>query len=586
MKSKVTTSYSNFPSIAGSTMYKTMKSPLMNVSSNLPKNYSNSNISNASKTFYPKSLNNIIRKRPLSPESESLSCVETDDTLFGLSEVKIIDEKIHKRNNNKQKVWELKSNNNIYGVNASKNKKEIMDIHFKTLKGDCMKNFDLRSEIDKKKYFPIEKVDNIIEAEKIMQEIFLTRENQQKAYQKFGGTNRIDMHTFTYQNREIFLKNILINLLNSEREKISNKEQAVSKALDSAYLEFEKDKEMFQDYTIMKKTQFKDLQMKLAEAVHNNKLLFERSKILNQELRNTQDEIDKTIKNIVRFKSYADFVHYAIQSNEKITKVNLDWVKLQKKDQDIENIVSKLISQFEFLFSDNNYKNITEFFSDPILLGNIFFTLESNIIKLLSKKEEEDVELFKQRKEEEDEINDLKNKVKAHEDELKDVKYDYEKENMIVPPNYKYQELIDTNMKLIYELYSSLFEKNITEKDKHKTITEIINETNICLKNKEKLLNGLIDEMQKIQDENECMFKKILDRKKNENKIEKYKEGRENMRRLQEERNLKYQQRMNRYKVRGPIVFPPPYVLNDTKKKREIEKAKNKIDDKEMLYYY
>ena len=279
MKSKVTTSYSNFPSMAGSTMYKTMKSPLMNVSSNLPKNYSNSNISNASKTFYPKSLNNIIRKRPLSPESESLSCVETDDTLFGLSEVKIIDDKIHKRNNNKQKVWQLKSNNNIYGVNASKNKKEIMDIHFKTLKGDCMKNFDLRSEIDKKKYFPIEKVDNIIEAEKIMQEIFLTRENQQKAYQKFGGTNRIDMHTFTYQNREIFLKNILLNLLNSEREKINGKEEAVSNALKSAYKEFEKDKEMFQDYTILKQKQFKELELKLGEAIHTNKLLFERTKL-------------------------------------------------------------------------------------------------------------------------------------------------------------------------------------------------------------------------------------------------------------------------------------------------------------------
>ena len=43
---------------------------------------------------------------------------------------------------------------------------------------------------------------------------------------------------------------------------------------------------------------------------------------------------------------------------------------------------------------------------------------------------------------------------------------------------------------------------------------------------------------------------------------------------------------MNRYKVRGPIVYPPPWVLNDTKKKREIEKARNKIDEKEMLYYY
>jgi hypothetical protein len=92
--------------------------------------------------------------------------------------------------------------------------------------------------------------------------------------------------------------------------------------------------------------------------------------------------------------------------------------------------------------------------------------------------------------------------------------------------------------------------------------------------------------MQKIQNENESMFKKFLDKKKNENKIEKYKEGKEKIRRLQEERNLKYLQRMNRYKVRGPIVFPPPWVLNDSKKKREIERAKNKIDENEMLYYY
>ena len=220
------------------------------------------------------------------------------------------------------------------------------------------------------------------------------------------------------------------------------------------------------------------------------------------------------------------------------------------------------------------------------MLGNIYFTLESNIIKLLSKKEDEDEELFKQRKIQEDELDELKEKVNSHERELKDVKYDYEKENMIVPPNYKYQELIDTNMQLIYELYSSIFEKNITEKDRHKTIIEIIKEISDNLKLKEKNMNYLIDEMQKIQNENELIFKKVLDRKKNENKIEKYKEGRENMRRLQEERNLRYLQRMNRYKVRGPIVYPPPWVLNDTKKKREIEKARNKIDEKEMLYYY
>ena len=266
-----------------------------------------------------------------------------------------------------------------------------MDIHFRTLRGDCMKNFDLKSEIDKKKYFPVEKVDNIFEAEKIMQEIFLTRENQQKAYKKFGGTNRIDMHTFTNQNREIFLKNILINLLNYERDKINNKEQAVSKALESANKEFEKDKNMFQNFTISKTQQFKELEIKLGEAVHNNKLLFERTKILNQEFRTTQDEIEKTIRDILKFKSYADFVHYALQPYEQLTNIKLDWVNIQKKDKDIENVVSKLIHEFDFLLS--GYYKIPEFFNDPIMLGNIYFTLESNIIKLLSKKEDDDEEL-------------------------------------------------------------------------------------------------------------------------------------------------------------------------------------------------
>ena len=456
---KSITNYSNFPSIAGSTMYKTIKtSP--ETSNNSLRNINNNtinNISNPLKTYFPKTLKNFHKRRPLSPESANLSKNETDDTLFGLSEVKLIDDKIHKRKNNRRRVWEIKSNNNIYGINASKNKQEIMDIHYKTLNGDCMKNFDLKSEIDKKKYFPVEKCDNIIEAEKIMQEIYLTRENQQKAYKKFGGTNRVDMHTFTYQNREIFLKNILLNLLNSEREKINGKEEAVSTALKSAYKEFEKDKEMFQDYTILKQKQFKELELKLGEAIHTNKLLLERTKLLNQEYRSTHDEIDKTLRDIVKFKSYADFIHYAIHPNEKITNISLDWMNLKKKDKDIEMIVSKLINQFSFLLEDYNY--IPEFFQDPILLGNIFFTLESNIIKLLSKKEDEEEELFKVKKELDEEIEELKEKVKIHEKELEEVKYEFQKEKMIVPPNYKYQELIDTNMELIYELYGSLLEK-------------------------------------------------------------------------------------------------------------------------------
>ena len=82
MKSKITTSYSNFPSIAGSTMYKTMKQPLIKQSTEIINNNNSkiNNLNNTTKNFYPKTIKHLLKKRPLSPESQSLSIAETDDT--------------------------------------------------------------------------------------------------------------------------------------------------------------------------------------------------------------------------------------------------------------------------------------------------------------------------------------------------------------------------------------------------------------------------------------------------------------------------------------------------------------------------
>lgn len=68
------------------------------------------------------------------------------------------------------------------------------------------------------------------------------------------------------------------------------------------------------------------------------------------------------------------------------------------------------------------------------------------------------------------------------------------------------------------------------------------------------------------------------------NKAKKHQEGKEALLKLEEEKNLKYLQRMNRYKIRGPIVYPPPRVLK--KKKTYFEKQK-KVENnyEEMLYY-
>ena len=52
----------------------------------------------------------------------------------------------------------------------------------------------------------------------------------------------------------------------------------------------------------------------------------------------------------------------------------------------------------------------------------------------------------------------------------------------------------------------------------------------------------------------------------------------------EEEKNLKYLKKNYRYRIRGPIVYPPPYILERKKEKNDKEQ-KTKINEEEMIYY-
>ena len=53
----------------------------------------------------------------------------------------------------------------------------------------------------------------------------------------------------------------------------------------------------------------------------------------------------------------------------------------------------------------------------------------------------------------------------------------------------------------------------------------------------------------------------------------------------EEEKSLKYLKKNHRYRVRGPITYPPPYIL-ERKKEKNDEEQNNQINEGEMLYYY
>lgn len=529
------------------------------------------------------SKNKKIKYTSLIRNKNSLSSAETDDTFFALSEIKQMDRKISKRIN-KGLIWKEKLNN-IYDICTYQNKKDIEKVRRGVRYFGMGDDFDLKAEIDKKKYFPIEKVEVINDAKVIMDNLKKAMINEKKAYETFYSKNRIDLHTFVIQNREICKKNFVIDLLKSESNKIKTKEKEVKKALEDANRIFLKDEEAFQNFTQNKKRQFRETDFHLEEAIRNNKLLMEQIKKYNSEVHSTESEIERNIKGIIVYKNYADFIHKLL-GKEKIN-VDAKAIKhtLQNKEKDLIHIVKNVIKQFKFLLDSNEIPVRTEEINNPDLLTALFFSLEGSIIQQMSVRDEILKDKFHQKKRFDIELLSLQKKIDDEEKHLITLCKELEIEKVgYIEDNY--QTTIDETSSLICEINELFFENN-TPKGGKKPIDQVIKNTFEIIHKMEEELNTLFNEMEKIQGDEKNpdeIFRKIVEKVKLKNKAKKHQEGREALLKLEEEKNLKYLQRQNRYKIRGPIVYPPPWVLK--RKKGSSKKKKKVVDNLEEILYY
>jgi len=595
--------YFSFPKIGGkdnSTYYKTFYSGNQNKKPKaISKKHASKSVKNiiernrvlSSFAKYNSQLPNNLNKKKkrklnsLIKNKNSFSSAETDDTFFALSEIKHMDHKISKRIN-KCLIWKEKLSN-IYDDCTLKNKKDIENIRIGIRLNDLGDNFDLKSEIDKKKYFPVEKVEVINEAKDIMINMKKTMLNEKKAYETFYNKNRIDLHTFVMQNREICKKNYVIDLLRNERNKIKTKEKEIIKALDDAQRIFAKDQEAFDEFTQNKKKQFRESDLFLDEAIRYNKILMEQIIKHNSEVHSSEDEIERTIKGIILYKNYADFIHKLLGKEKINADVNIIKKNLQNREKNLTHIIKNVIKQFKFLLDSDEIPVHTEEINNPDLLTGLFFSLEGSIIQQMSTRDDIIKEKLKQRLEFDSEIISLQNKLEEYKmqlnnlnKELKLEKIGYKKSN--------YQQILEEAINLICDINEELTNIPQNQKGIKKPTADIIIKNTLGIIHKmEDNLTMLFTEMEKIQGDEKNpdeTFKKIVEKVKIKNKIKKHQEGREAMKKLEEEKNLKYLQRMNRYKIRGPIVYPPPWVL---KRKKGIEQKslKDEVNDGEMLYY-
>ena len=559
--------------------------------SSQPPFFQNQNIPLSSYAKYTSHLkNNLINKKnrkytSLVKRKNSFSSAETDDTFFANSEVKNIDKKIIKRIN-KCSIWKEKLNN-IYGMYASSNKKDIQDIRRNIREFELgTKDFDLKAEINRKKYFPMEKVEIIFDATDIMNKMKKSLNNEKKSYQTFFRKNQADLNTFIIQNREICKKNFLIGLITNEREKIKIKEKEIQKDLEDAKKIFVKDEAEFNQFTQEKKVQFRKAELNLDINNRNNKILMEKIRKCSMEVHETESEIVRNIKGIILYKNYADFIHKLLGKNKIVADLRGVKNSLQSKDKDLTSIARHVIKLFNFLLNSKDIPVKTEEINNPDLLTALFFSLEGNIIHQLKERDEILKEKFNDKILFEKEIAILKEKVESDQKKLDMLTKELNiSKNIYITDDY--QERIDDASKLIYEISEELINTQISQNKNKSPIDNVIDTNLAILKKTEDTINQLFEEIESIKNSDkgaEELFKTIVDEIKLKNKIQKYKEGREAMMISEEEKNLKYLQKNYRYRVRGPIRYPPPYILEKKKEKNDKEQ-KSQINEEEMIYY-
>ena len=426
---------------------------------------------------------------------------------------------------------------------ASSNKKDIQDIRRNIREFELgTKDFDLKAEINRKKYFPMEKVEIIFDATDIMNKMKKSLNNEKKSYQTFFRKNQADLNTFIIQNREICKKNFLIGLITNEREKIKIKEKEIQKDLEDAKKIFVKDEAEFNQFTQEKKVQFRKAELNLDINNRNNKILMEKIRKCSMEVHETESEIVRNIKGIILYKNYADFIHKLLGKNKIVADLRGVKNSLQSKDKDLTSIARHVIKLFNFLLNSKDIPVKTEEINNPDLLTALFFSLEGNIIHQLKERDEILKEKFNDKILFEKEIAILKEKVESDQKKLDMLTKELNiSKNIYITDDY--QERIDDASKLIYEISEELINTQISQNKNKSPIDNVIDTNLAILKKTEDTINQLFEEIESIKNSDkgaEELFKTIVDEIKLKNKIQKYKEGREAMMISEEEKNLKY----------------------------------------------
>jgi hypothetical protein len=303
------------------------------------------------------------------------------------------------------------------------------------------------------------------------------------------------LYGFMSDNREICLKNFLLDLLKGERNSIQNKELTVTKALDESKNKLDFDYGKFIKFTEIEKNKQKLMEQKLVDYVTKNRSLQDKKKKLVQENKQIMDELDRTVKIILNFKGNAVFVNSVIgDPKNKLFKddinildsKNFDYSESQGKEKDLEKVTEALIEEFSYVEKEQK-DEVPEVLKDYTRMSACFVELEENILKLMDSKQNIEKEIDKMTLEHRYELNELKEREEQVKKEKERLLVEKDKDEKVIKDLKKHTEGEGPNqdiVKMIKDLYATtMFDEDFggfTEKNqkkiKSKNVGELIKE--------------------------------------------------------------------------------------------------------------
>ena len=416
-----------------------------------------------------------------------------------------------------------------------------------------------------------------------------------------------NLESFPRRKNEISVKNVLINLINSESEKLDKKEKDLITRHEMNENLLNNNLKDFEEFKDEQKILCKKLVSSLDQLQKENNLLIDDYIVYYTIKKNYTDEIQKILEQIENLRTYAFFVHDALEKDTSRYKDDIfpDYrtEKLKDYEKKIEKIRNFVLKNYS-IFYDPRYKqelkNELKFLEDPDSLLQKFDELDRNIIRFLKLKENIINETTYNENEHKMILEELKSKYEKEEQTYKDFLSKINIEKSLINGYVKKENEYNIDiLQLIGELFADLVEvfgkkeKNnlryqlvLNNKIDRDNVDICIREGERILREQETLLNETLQSIKSYKENDARFFSKIMEEAKAKNKLEKQIQFKKNKKAKENEIESKVIHKANKLNFIARRKVAIPYRSPKKKEKKVIDyDLIRRLEDEELLKY-